>query len=179
VIQDLKQARERSGAGKKIAPAVRGPSMARPASWTCTATDRRPVATTQGSAVTAAQPHPKIVSMQDCSTVLAVPFSDAQHQCPSHRTDMPSLPTSEPPQAASFAATPRKQVENEHAPFAATLYLEVLQQLQSAIEMLDRMDAPGQIAAHIDLAMHQLQDAIDGEIAGAKLDQIERKAAPQ
>jgi len=70
-------------------------------------------------------------------------------------------------------------VNNEHHPLGGQAYLEVLRQLQSAIEILDRMDAPGQIAAHIDLAMHRLQDVIDGEIGGVRLDQIEWKAAPQ
>lgn len=35
-----------------------------------------------------------------------------------------------------------------------------LQQLQSAIELLDRCSAPGQIAAHVDLAANQLQDIL-------------------
>lgn len=70
-------------------------------------------------------------------------------------------------------------MESKPDPFAGQPYLQVLQQLQSAIETLDRVDAPGHIAAHIDLALHQLKDVIDGEIAGGRLDQIERKAAPQ
>lgn len=67
----------------------------------------------------------------------------------------------------------------EHLPFGEHPYLDVLRQLQSAIEILDRLDVPGQIAAHLDLAMHQLQDVIDSRIAGDRLDQIETNAAPQ
>lgn len=70
-------------------------------------------------------------------------------------------------------------MESESDPFAGQPYLQVLQQLQSAIETLDSLDAPGHIAAHIDLALHQIQDLIDGEIAGGRLDQSDRKAAPQ
>jgi hypothetical protein len=70
-------------------------------------------------------------------------------------------------------------VEIEHHPFGEQPYLQVLRQLQLAIEILDRLNAPGQIAAYIDLAMHQLQDMIDVELAGAQLDQIERNAVPQ
>ena len=33
---------------------------------------------------------------------------------------------------------------------------DALDHLQAAIELLDEADAPGQIAAHIDLAFHQL-----------------------
>lgn len=58
-------------------------------------------------------------------------------------------------------------MKSEHQPFGEQLYREVLQQLQSAIEVLDRVNAPGQIAAHIDLAMHLLQDMIEGEAGGA------------
>jgi hypothetical protein len=59
------------------------------------------------------------------------------------------------------------------------LHLDALKQLQSAIELLDRANAPGHIAAHVDLAMHQLQDLIDSEVAGERLVQMERNAAPQ
>jgi hypothetical protein len=59
------------------------------------------------------------------------------------------------------------------------LHLDALKQLQSAIELLDRASAPGHIAAHVDLAIHQLQDVIDREAAGARLVQMERNAAPQ
>lgn len=36
-----------------------------------------------------------------------------------------------------------------------------LDHLRQGIELLDQADAPGQIAAHVDLAVHQLNDAID------------------
>jgi hypothetical protein len=83
--------------------------------------------------------------------------------------------------AAGFAAIARNEphMDVDHHPLGEQPYLEVLHQLQSAIETLDRLDVPGQIAAHVDLAMHQLQDLIDAGIAGPRLDQIERNAAPQ
>ena len=59
------------------------------------------------------------------------------------------------------------------------LHLNALKELQSAIALLDQARAPGHIAAHVDLAMHQLQDLIDREAAGARLVQMERNAAPQ
>lgn len=37
---------------------------------------------------------------------------------------------------------------------------EALQLLRSAIEVLDREAAPGHIAAHVDLAAHELEQAI-------------------
>ena len=40
------------------------------------------------------------------------------------------------------------------------LLAKALAQLQSAINLLDRAEAPGHIAAHVDLAMHQLRDAM-------------------
>lgn len=59
------------------------------------------------------------------------------------------------------------------------LYLDALQQIHSSIHLLDRADAPGHIAAHLDLAMHQLQDLIAREFGGSCSVQIDRKAAPQ
>lgn len=70
-------------------------------------------------------------------------------------------------------------VEGEHRSSREQLFLEVLQQLHASIKLLDRANAPGHIAAHIDLAMHQLQDVIECEFAGMRMVQIERKAAPQ
>lgn len=43
------------------------------------------------------------------------------------------------------------------------LLLLALNQLQSAIDLLDQGGAPGHIAAHVDLARHQLADAIGVE----------------
>lgn len=40
------------------------------------------------------------------------------------------------------------------------LQSEALQHLLSAIELLDASEAPANIAAHIDLAIHQLQDEL-------------------
>lgn len=41
-----------------------------------------------------------------------------------------------------------------------TMMRSALQHLQAAIELLDQADAPGQIAAHADLAVHQLANAL-------------------
>ena len=38
--------------------------------------------------------------------------------------------------------------------------VQALTHLQAAIDLLDRAQAPGQIAAHVDLARHQLSGAI-------------------
>jgi hypothetical protein len=59
------------------------------------------------------------------------------------------------------------------------LYLKAMEHFQAAIDLLDRANAPGHIAAHLDLAMHKLQDVIENEQAGGRLVQIERNAAPQ
>jgi hypothetical protein len=44
-----------------------------------------------------------------------------------------------------------------------SLLVQALGHLQAAIDLLDRAGAPGQIAAHVDLARHQLSDAIERE----------------
>ena len=41
---------------------------------------------------------------------------------------------------------------------------QALQQLQSAIKLLDSGNAPAQIAAHVDLAAHQLTEFIHGNL---------------
>jgi hypothetical protein len=41
-----------------------------------------------------------------------------------------------------------------------TMMQSALQHIQSAIELLDQAEAPGQIAAHLDLALHQLADTL-------------------
>lgn len=56
---------------------------------------------------------------------------------------------------------------------------EALRQLQSAIELLDLANAPAHIAAHVDLAVHQLLSVINCEEAGARPNQIDRNAEPQ
>ena len=43
------------------------------------------------------------------------------------------------------------------------LLLLALNQLQSAIDLMDRGRAPGHIAAHVDLARHQLAETIGVE----------------
>lgn len=53
-----------------------------------------------------------------------------------------------------------------------------LQKLKSAIEILDRWNAPTHIAAHVDLAVHQLQDTLDERAANAGPDQILTNAVP-
>lgn len=70
-------------------------------------------------------------------------------------------------------------MEGDHRSGREQLFLKVLEQLHSSIKLLDGANAPGHIAAHIDLAMHQLQDVIEGEFAGVRMVQIERNAAPQ
>nr|NUR37122.1 hypothetical protein [Sphingomonas sp.] len=67
----------------------------------------------------------------------------------------------------------------EHESGCTKLCLDALEQIKSAIESLDRANAPGHIAAHLDLATHQLRDFIDTVVPHASFDQIERKAAPQ
>lgn len=54
-----------------------------------------------------------------------------------------------------------------------------LEQLQFAIEILDRSNAPAHIAAHVDLAIHQLRDVLGKRSSSAQLDQVVTKADPQ
>ena len=54
-----------------------------------------------------------------------------------------------------------------------------LQKLQAAIDILDRWQAPPHIAAHVDLAVHQLQGALKESLWSGQLDQIVTKAEPQ
>lgn len=56
----------------------------------------------------------------------------------------------------------------------AHLLREALKNFRLGIELLDNACAPAHIAAHVDLAVHQLQDLIDKE--GRVLNQIDRKA---
>ena len=53
------------------------------------------------------------------------------------------------------------------------LLTEALQYLQSALDLLDRSDASAHIGAHVDLAVHQLREVIDGCL------QTEANAEPQ
>lgn len=41
---------------------------------------------------------------------------------------------------------------------------EALEHLQAAMDLLDLSGAPGQIAAHVDLAVHQLREVIDRNV---------------
>lgn len=55
---------------------------------------------------------------------------------------------------------------------------DALKQLQSAIALLDRSNAPAHIAAHVDLAVHQLQDAMESRATGGSLSQMDTNAEP-
>ena len=54
-----------------------------------------------------------------------------------------------------------------------------LEKMQSAIEILDRWKAPAHIAAHVDLAAHQLQEALQECLGAGQFDQIVTNAEPQ
>jgi hypothetical protein len=53
---------------------------------------------------------------------------------------------------------------------------EALQHLQSALNLLDRSNAAAHIGAHVDLAVHQLQEAIYSDSRGS--DQTDVNAEP-
>lgn len=55
---------------------------------------------------------------------------------------------------------------------------EALSRLTSAIGLLDQAEAPAHIAAHVDLAVHQLQEAIDNIRLAADFGQIDTNADP-
>lgn len=67
----------------------------------------------------------------------------------------------------------RRSTEQHH------LMLEALSHLESALEILDRAAAPGQIGAHVDLAIHDLSASVDAVPRPGSLDQIDWKAEPQ
>ena len=56
-----------------------------------------------------------------------------------------------------------------------------LEHLRQALTQLDQVRAPAQIGAHIDLAVHQLQDLISGDPGGPEhsQNQIDTNAEPQ
>jgi hypothetical protein len=56
---------------------------------------------------------------------------------------------------------------------------EALDQLRSALQLLDSASAPAHIGAHVDLAIHELYSAAAGISAGAALTQTQRNAKPQ
>jgi hypothetical protein len=53
---------------------------------------------------------------------------------------------------------------------------EALERLNSALELLDAGGAPGHISAHVDLAIHELYNALAVLTAGVRLNQINRNA---
>jgi hypothetical protein len=55
---------------------------------------------------------------------------------------------------------------------------QALEHLRSAIALLDSSNAPAHIAAHVDLAVHQLQVAIESRFASSCLSQIDTNAEP-
>ena len=59
------------------------------------------------------------------------------------------------------------------------LHGRALEHLREALALLDAAEAPGQIAARIDHAIHDLYLAAARLAGGACLDQIERNATPQ
>jgi len=65
-----------------------------------------------------------------------------------------------------------------HEDTVAAHWAAALEHLQFAIRLLDDSDAPAHIAAHIDLAVHQLQEAISGEPRNYRLGQIDTNAEP-
>lgn len=56
------------------------------------------------------------------------------------------------------------------------LLVQALEHLKAAIDLLDRAQAPAHIAAHVDLAAHQLRDKIGCEKPADKSDQMAKKA---
>lgn len=67
-------------------------------------------------------------------------------------------------------------MEAEH--IVAEQFVEALNQLRSAIYLLDLSNAPAHIAAHVDLAAHQLQQFIDSSFPSGRVVQIGTNAEP-
>jgi hypothetical protein len=55
---------------------------------------------------------------------------------------------------------------------------EALEQLRSALQLLDSASAPSHIGAHVDLAIHELYSAVAGISAGPALTQTDRNVQP-
>ena len=55
---------------------------------------------------------------------------------------------------------------------------QALDLLTYAIELLDQSDAPPHIAAHVDLAVHQLRDAIGDDTLEQRATQMATNAEP-
>lgn len=64
----------------------------------------------------------------------------------------------------------------EQASDGESLLVEALKHLRAAIVLLDRAQAPAQIAAHVDLATHQLSDAFGRDPIVTTLDREESRA---
>ena len=59
-----------------------------------------------------------------------------------------------------------------------TILAEALLQLNCALQLLDRANAPAHIGAHVDLAIHQLTSVVDAKL-GPHLGQMDRNAELQ
>lgn len=64
------------------------------------------------------------------------------------------------------------------SPERQQLLLQAIHELESALALLDRAAAPAHVGAHVDLAIHQLQESIEGDFGGGP-SQIDRNAEPQ
>lgn len=62
---------------------------------------------------------------------------------------------------------------------AGARWATALEYLQLAIRLLDESNAPAHIAAHVDLAVHQLQEAIDACPRNYPARQMDTNAEPQ
>ena len=67
-------------------------------------------------------------------------------------------------------------MEREHA--IDMQLVEALNQLRSAIALLDQSRAPAHIAAHVDLATHQLEELIESRSPAQSGIQIDANAEP-
>lgn len=65
-----------------------------------------------------------------------------------------------------------------HEDTIAAHWSAALEHLQLAIRLLDDSDAPAHIAAHIDLAVHQLQEAINCDPRNSRFGQMDTNAEP-
>lgn len=61
---------------------------------------------------------------------------------------------------------------------AGAHWASALEHLQFAIRLLDESNAPAHIAAHVDLAVHQLQEAINTRPPNYHLGQMDTNAEP-
>lgn len=61
---------------------------------------------------------------------------------------------------------------------AVAHWATALEHLQLAIRLLDESNAPAHIAAHVDLAVHQLQEAITTRPSNYRIGQMDTNAEP-